>query len=103
MVFPLCCFRYRPSKPYFIWAVKWSVLQVCTPCIDIFGSLTRRGSQFVIIKPLLSIASIITEALGLYCAASQSPHFAHVYLEAVDFVSVSIALYGLVSAVQSAF
>lgn len=28
MVFPLCCFRFRPSKPAFLHVVKWSVLQV---------------------------------------------------------------------------
>ena len=28
LVFPLCCWRYRPSKPYFLFVVKWSVMQV---------------------------------------------------------------------------
>ncbi|KAL8277027.1 hypothetical protein RQP46_010561 [Phenoliferia psychrophenolica] len=78
LVFPFCCWRYRPSKPYFIFAVKWSVM------------------QFVILKPLISIASIVTEVLGVYCATSSSFAFANIYLEIVDFVSVSIALYGLI-------
>lgn len=25
--FPFCCIRFRPSKPYFTHALKWSVLQ----------------------------------------------------------------------------
>jgi hypothetical protein len=24
---PFCCIRFRPSKPYFLHALKWSVLQ----------------------------------------------------------------------------
>lgn len=24
---PLCCWRFRPTKPYFMYALKWSVLQ----------------------------------------------------------------------------
>lgn len=53
-------------------------------------------AQFVVLKPLISIAAIVTEAFGLYCATSQSFAFANVYLEIVDFVSVTVALYGLV-------
>lgn len=78
LVFPFCCFRFRASKPYFIHAVKWSVL------------------QFVIVKPALAIAAIITEALGVFCETSQSFAFANVYIEIVDFVCITIALYGLI-------
>lgn len=28
LMFPLCCWRFRPSKPKFLVNVKWSVLQV---------------------------------------------------------------------------
>ncbi len=24
---PLCCWRFRPTKPYFMYTLKWSVLQ----------------------------------------------------------------------------
>ncbi|KAH8921828.1 DUF300-domain-containing protein [Atractiella rhizophila] len=74
---PFCCWRYRPSKPYFLWAIKWSVL------------------QFVFLKPLESLASVITEAFNVYCVESMSYHFAHVYILSIDFVIVSVALYGL--------
>jgi len=53
--------------------------------------------QFVIVKPALAIAAIVTETLDVYCATSQSFKIANVYLEIVDFICVSVALYGLVS------
>ncbi|KAJ7096271.1 DUF300-domain-containing protein [Mycena epipterygia] len=78
LLLPLCCWRYRPTKPYFMYTVKWSVL------------------QYVILRPAVSIAGIICQAFNVLCeSAGFSPKFANVYLEAVDFASISIALYGL--------
>ncbi|PPQ71091.1 hypothetical protein CVT26_011631 [Gymnopilus dilepis] len=78
LIFPFCCWRYRPTKPYFMYAVKWSVL------------------QYVIVRPAVSLAGIICQALGVLCESQGfDAHFANVYLEAVDFVSISVALYGL--------
>ncbi|KAJ7060568.1 DUF300-domain-containing protein [Mycena amicta] len=75
---PFCCWRYRPTKSYFMYTVKWSVL------------------QYVIVRPLVSVAGIVTEALGVLCdTQGYDPRFASVYLSAVDFVSISVALYGL--------
>jgi len=75
---PFCFWRYRPTKAYFMYTVKWSVL------------------QYVIIRPLASIVGIICEKLNVLCeSAGFNVHFANVYLEAVDFVSISVALYGL--------
>ncbi|KAK2467699.1 hypothetical protein APHAL10511_000293 [Amanita phalloides] len=75
---PLCCWRYRPTKPYFIYTIKWLVL------------------QYVIIRPLGSIVGIICERLNVLCeAAGFNVHFAKVWIEGVNFVSISIALYGL--------
>ncbi|KAH7886596.1 organic solute transporter Ostalpha-domain-containing protein [Phlebopus sp. FC_14] len=75
---PFCCWRYRPTKAYFMYTVKWSVL------------------QYVIIRPACSIAGIICEAFNVLCdSGPYSVDFASVYLEAIDFVSISIALYGL--------
>ncbi|KAG8946405.1 hypothetical protein FRC04_011851 [Tulasnella sp. 424] len=72
------CFRIRPSKPYFMHAVKWAVL------------------QYAILKPLISIISIITEATGVLCDGTWDVHFAYPYLEVVDVISMTTALYGLV-------
>jgi hypothetical protein len=46
--------------------------------------------QYVIIRPAVSIAGIITNALGLYCeSGGYSVHFAYAYLEGVDFISIT--------------
>ncbi|KNZ55404.1 uncharacterized protein VP01_2692g2 [Puccinia sorghi] len=76
--FPFCFWRYRPSKPYFLHAIKWLVLQYC------------------IFRPLITIVGIICEANNVLCATEYSIYFAQVYLEAIDFVVFSLALYGLV-------
>ncbi|KAF5345454.1 hypothetical protein D9758_013648 [Tetrapyrgos nigripes] len=61
-----------------MYTVKWSVL------------------QYVIIRPLASIAGIICEHYNVLCeSAGFDARYANVYLEAVDFVSISVALYGL--------
>ncbi|KAI8448707.1 organic solute transporter Ostalpha-domain-containing protein [Phakopsora pachyrhizi] len=75
--FPFCCFRYRPSKPNFLIATKWSVL------------------QYVLLRPLISAAAIVTDSLGVFCAASYHYSFANVWLLIITFVSATIALYGL--------
>jgi len=78
---PFCCWRYRPTKAYFMYTVKWAVL------------------QYVIIRPAVSITGIICEAYGVLCESGgfglNSIHFANLYLQAIDFVSITVALYGL--------
>ncbi|KAF9456290.1 DUF300-domain-containing protein [Collybia nuda] len=75
---PFCFWRYRPTKAYFMYTVKWSVL------------------QYVIVRPLVSIVGIVCEKFDVLCeAAGFSIHYASVYLEAINFASISIALYGL--------
>jgi len=78
MPIPFCCWRYRPAKPYFMYTLKWAVLQYC------------------VLRPLLSIAGVITEKYNVLCPSQYSIHFAAAYLDSVDFVSFSIALYALV-------
>ncbi|CAO1633867.1 unnamed protein product [Parajaminaea phylloscopi] len=75
---PLCCWRYRPTKAKFLTLLKASVVQYC------------------LVRPALSIAGIVLEYYGLLCSQSLSYRYGHVYLTAVDFVSISIALYGLI-------
>jgi len=61
-----------------MYTIKWSVM------------------QYVIVRPLVSIAGIITNALGLYCESGGiNFHFSYVYLSIVDFISITVALYGL--------
>jgi hypothetical protein len=62
-----------------MYILKWSVL------------------QYAIVRPAVSIAGIVAQYYGVLCEAEwRSPKYAEVYLEAVDFVSISIALYGLI-------
>lgn len=77
--FPFCCWRYRSTKPYFMFTLKWCVM------------------QYVLIRPAVSIAGIVCQHYNVLCASgAYSIHFAEVYLESIDFVSISIALYGLI-------
>lgn len=75
--FPFCCWYFRPSKPYFLFAVKWSVM------------------QYVILRPIISLVSIITNSFDVFCGASYDYRFANVWLTVITFISVSVALYGL--------
>ncbi|KAI0338800.1 DUF300-domain-containing protein [Trametopsis cervina] len=78
MPIPFSCWRYRPTKAYFMYAVKWSVL------------------QYVIIRPLLSIVGIVAQAKGVLCeSGSWSFHTAKAYITLFDAISITIALYGL--------
>ncbi|KAL7278336.1 hypothetical protein ACG7TL_008312 [Trametes sanguinea] len=78
MPIPFCCWRYRPTKAYFMYTVKWSVL------------------QYVIIRPLLSIAGIVCEYYGVLCESGPwSFKTAHAYITVIDGVSITVALYGL--------
>ncbi|KAI0367134.1 DUF300-domain-containing protein [Pilatotrama ljubarskyi] len=78
MPIPFCCWRYRPTKAYFMYAVKWSVL------------------QYVILRPLLSIAGIVCQYYGVLCESGPwSFRTAHAYITVIDGVSISVALYGL--------
>ncbi|KZP13851.1 hypothetical protein FIBSPDRAFT_981707, partial [Athelia psychrophila] len=75
--FPFCCWRFRPSKPYFMHTLKWAVLQYC------------------LFKPLSSIAGIIAEEYNLLCPTQYSIHFAEVYLNAFGLVMSLVANYAL--------
>ncbi|GAA5844567.1 hypothetical protein JCM11251_001635 [Rhodosporidiobolus azoricus] len=51
--------------------------------------------QYVLVRPLTTLASVIGEATGYYCLASWSPKFVHVWSSAALFVSVSIAMFAV--------
>ncbi|KAF7305370.1 hypothetical protein HMN09_00789200 [Mycena chlorophos] len=75
---PFCFWRYRPTKAYFMYTVKWSVL------------------QYIIFRPLISIIGIICQYYNVLCdTQSYDPRFASVYLSAIDFITITVALYGL--------
>lgn len=79
LIIPLCCWRYRPTKEYFMHAVKWSVL------------------QYAFVRPTITLIAIICEVAGVLCESQgYNAHFASVYLDTIDFISISVALYGLI-------
>ncbi|KAF7985464.1 hypothetical protein HWV62_5223 [Athelia sp. TMB] len=57
--------------------------------------------QYVIVRPLISVAGIVTQVYGVLCSSAgitsglSSLQFANIYLEAADFISITVALYGL--------
>ncbi|KIJ38107.1 hypothetical protein M422DRAFT_259258 [Sphaerobolus stellatus SS14] len=72
------CHQDIKARIYFMYTIKWSVM------------------QYVIISSPLCIIGIITQALGVLCVQIYTPHFAEMYIVAIDFVSISVALYGLI-------
>ncbi|SCZ99048.1 BZ3500_MvSof-1268-A1-R1_Chr3-1g05782 [Microbotryum saponariae] len=81
LMVPFCCWRYRPSKPYFLHALKWSTFRVLADSI---------------FRPIISITGIICQALSVLCPTQYSIYYASVYLDSFDFISISVALYGLI-------
>ena len=51
--------------------------------------------QYVIIRPVLALVSLITQATSQYCNESLSPKFAHLWVEVISTISVSVAMWGL--------
>ena len=68
MVFPFCCLRYRPSKPYFMHTLKVS-LAICVfngRCMKLIF-LQWAVLQYCLFRPLISLAGVITERYGVLC------------------------------------
>ena len=59
--------------------------------------------QYVIIRPAVSIAGIVCEALHILCQSSWSYKHPSVYLSAVDFVSIRYAHFGTCEIMVSDF
>lgn len=53
--------------------------------------------QYVIVRPLSTLVAVVSEALGWYCLASWSPGFTHLYTSAAITISVTVAMYNVVS------
>ncbi|KAJ5689076.1 hypothetical protein N7462_003468 [Penicillium macrosclerotiorum] len=52
--------------------------------------------QYCVIRVLMTIVAVATQAGGRYCEESLSPAFAHVWVIAIESVSVTIAMYCLI-------
>ncbi|GAA6014948.1 hypothetical protein JCM11491_002367 [Sporobolomyces phaffii] len=51
--------------------------------------------QYVVIRPLTTLASVIAEYTGYYCLSSWSPKFVHVWSSATITISVTVAMYAV--------
>ncbi|KZT34605.1 hypothetical protein SISSUDRAFT_1065163 [Sistotremastrum suecicum HHB10207 ss-3] len=70
LAMPLCCFGNSPSEETF-YIFVW---------------------QYAIVGPLIVIAGIVTNVLGVYCPGDAlNPHFAHLYLEAIKLLNGYLA------------
>ncbi|KAJ3013199.1 hypothetical protein HKX48_005891 [Thoreauomyces humboldtii] len=77
--FPLGCFSYYPGSSNFFWGVKIGVL------------------QYTVVRPVVAIASIVAQAEGVYCPNSMSPRFGYFWGSVINFISVSVAMYNLLT------
>ncbi|CAG8648539.1 10800_t:CDS:2, partial [Racocetra fulgida] len=75
---PCCCITYSPTGHTFLSITKWGIL------------------QYVIMKPIITFISLITEAFGVFCSESLSFAFARVYMKILTFICVTVAMYALV-------
>ncbi|GAA5987826.1 hypothetical protein JCM11641_004943 [Rhodosporidiobolus odoratus] len=51
--------------------------------------------QYVLVRPISTLASVVGEASGYYCLASWSPKFVHVWSSAAVSISVTVAMYAV--------
>ncbi|EMD33408.1 hypothetical protein CERSUDRAFT_56898 [Gelatoporia subvermispora B] len=78
-MFPLSFVRWKPEDGlYFLQLMKWGVLQYC------------------VIRPTTTLAGIILDSVGLYCADSWSPGWGHIYITVIMSASVTVAMYCLI-------
>ncbi|KAJ2888318.1 hypothetical protein IWW38_004964, partial [Coemansia aciculifera] len=77
--FPLNCFVMNPAGRRTFVLLKWGIL------------------QYVVVSPTDTLVTIVTHARGVFCPNSMSPKYAHVWVLVVDFISITVAMYALVS------
>ena len=76
-IWPLGSWRYKPSGPYFLVIMKWSI------------------GQYWIFRPGCTAVAVVTQAFNLYCLASWSPQYSHVWTSVLISLSVTVAMYAV--------
>ncbi|EPZ32940.1 Organic solute transporter Ost-alpha domain-containing protein [Rozella allomycis CSF55] len=76
--FPFGCYKFDPTKPSFFLLCK------------------RMTLQYVVIHPLTTLAAVILEYTGTLCPDSMSYKHGMFWVTFIEFISVSVAMYGLV-------
>lgn len=77
LLFPLNCIQVRPKR-------------------GLLRTLKRIALQYVIIRPILSLAAVILQSLNIYCPGNWSFSRGYIYITAILFVSVTCAMYALI-------
>ncbi|KAJ5350022.1 hypothetical protein N7541_007749 [Penicillium brevicompactum] len=114
--FSLMCHYIAPDlhsqKDYFrgiqpkqwLWPLNW--MQKCcggeriwrTPRSGLtwFNIVWVGVFQYCVMRVLMTIVAVVTQAFGLYCEESLSPAFSHIWTVVIESVSVTIAMYCLI-------
>ena len=79
LMMPLCFLRYNPTKQHWLFWIKWGIL------------------QYVVLKPIMTVIAVALQYHGVLCETSFSPAFGNFWLQVVNFISVSVAMYYLVT------
>lgn len=89
---------HEVRQAYFMYTIKWSVMQYVIVRPGMWANNVRLMFHYsqILDPPAISVAGIISQAFGVLCTQSYSPHFAQVYLTAIDFVSIRYAI-GLIN------
>jgi len=77
LVIPLCFVEVEPKR---------GLLRQCK----------RLTLQYVVIRPLMTLLTIILQSANAYCPGNYSPAHGYVYVTFVNFLSVTLAMYALV-------
>ena len=83
-------------------APKWKVLswfgvRSARSGISWFNICSVLVLQYTLMRPLLALIGIVTQATRRYCLESLSPSFAHLWVQILSLLSVLIAMFGLIN------
>ncbi|KAG8736394.1 hypothetical protein FRC10_009342 [Ceratobasidium sp. 414] len=86
-----------PSKPPFKWLWPLGSIRVVPRDGLAYLQYMRWGIlQYCIVRPGSAAAAVILQQFGLYCEASWSPKWGHVWIVTAISISVTVAMYCLV-------
>lgn len=77
LIFPLNCISVKPKRGMLRW-------------------LKRLTLQYVVLRPLLSLCAVILQSVNLYCPGNWNFSRGYIYITAILFVSVTLAMYALI-------
>ncbi|KAJ6007679.1 hypothetical protein N7540_011655 [Penicillium herquei] len=99
-------FRGIQPKPW-VWPLNWFQKWACCGSkrgawrnprsgLTWFNVIWAGVFQYCIIRVLMTIVAVATQATGRYCEESLSPAFAYIWVVVIESVSVTIAMYCLI-------